>query len=491
MVKFINRCKVQVASGGTGTLTFAGGSVASFESLADQSVVDADQLRYTLEQGNEYEVGTGVIGLSGSTYTMTRTPLRSSNSDNSAINAGASAVCFFTMLADDVTQYLADLANVSDTSPSGGQALTWDASASTWKPASPSGGIVNVSTYANLPGSPSVTDLAFVTDTKALYIFDGTEWDRVSTGSQFAPRLTTAPPATLALESDGTTSTLTVVAVDDVGFPISYDWDAFDASNTVYKAGTLPNMLTAVTENSGVFTLTPSTNGSHGGNLTFRSKASDGVATLVGLTTLTLEFTTAIAIDTGGNTSTNVFTANSNSGLASYSGNTNSTSANNMAYSPLAKLKGGKKYIEFKMTNAGTSTGIFGVGDLTTAAAGTLGYQDTALLSVTYLSNGKLYPNLSSSRYIASGAATVVTNDILMIAWDTTAKKVWWGKNGTWGSGTGDPTSALGESLANVNFTTGLTFVFGQAVNTTFTGQFISGTGQTLSYSVPSGFEAY
>jgi hypothetical protein len=88
MVKFINRCKVQVASGGTGTLTF-GSAVASFESLADQSVVDADQLRYTLEQGNEYEVGTGVIGLSGSTYTMTRTPLKSSNSDNSAINAGA------------------------------------------------------------------------------------------------------------------------------------------------------------------------------------------------------------------------------------------------------------------------------------------------------------------------------------------------------------------------------------------------------------------
>ena len=49
MVKFINRCKVQVASGGTGTLTF-GSAVASFESLTDQSVVDADQLRYTLEQ---------------------------------------------------------------------------------------------------------------------------------------------------------------------------------------------------------------------------------------------------------------------------------------------------------------------------------------------------------------------------------------------------------------------------------------------------------
>ena len=125
MVKFINRCKMQVASGGAGVITF-GDAVSSFESLADQSVGAGDDLRYTIEQGNEYELGTGVIGLSGSTYTMTRTPLKSSNSDNSAINTGAAAVCFFTMLANDVTQYLADLANVSDTSPTAGQALTWD-----------------------------------------------------------------------------------------------------------------------------------------------------------------------------------------------------------------------------------------------------------------------------------------------------------------------------------------------------------------------------
>lgn len=286
MVKFINRCKVQVASGGTGTLTF-GSAVASFESLADQSVVDADQLRYTLEQGNEYEVGTGVIGLSGSTYTMTRTPLKSSNSDNSAINAGASAVCFFTMLADDIAHYLADLANVSDTSPSGGQTLTWDAAASTWKPASPSGGIVNVSTFANLPGSPSVTDLAFVTDTKALYIFDGTEWDRVSTGAQVSPRYTTTPPTSLVLDPSG--STLTSVAVDDAGFPITYDWDGF-SGNTLYNASSLPPQITAVSETNGVFSLTPSTNSSHAGNFTFRTKASDGVLTTTANTDITLTF---------------------------------------------------------------------------------------------------------------------------------------------------------------------------------------------------------
>ena len=282
MVKFINRCKVQVASGGTGTLTF-GSAVASFESLADQSVVNADSLRYTLEQGNEYEVGTGVIGLSGGTYTMTRTPLRSSNSDNSAINAGASAICFFTMLANDVTQYLADLANVSDTSPSGGQSLTWDAAAAKWKPASPSGSIVNVSTYANLPGSPSVTDLAFVTDTKALYIYDGTEWDRINSGSDALPEITTPLPAALYI-SPSSANVITIAASDPDGFPITYDFDTnpTDVSSLVSSVNNA---------NNGTFTIN-TTAGS--GSFTFRAKANDGVHTAITTSVINLIPTTPI-----------------------------------------------------------------------------------------------------------------------------------------------------------------------------------------------------
>lgn len=278
-----------VASGGAGTITFGANAVAGFESLADQSVGAGDELRYTLEQGNEYEVGTGIIGLSGGTYTMTRTPLRSSNSDNSAISAGAAAVCFFTMLADDIAQYLADLANVSDTSPSGGQTLTWDAAASTWKPASPSGGITNVSTYANLPGSPSVTDLAFVTDTKALYIYDGAEWDRVYTGNQTTPSFTTDPPATLNLNSNGSSTVITVAATDAEGFPISFEFDAFSGSNT-YTESSLPPQVSSLSKNNGVFTLTPSTSASNGGSFTGRFKASDGLQTTAKTTAFTLSF---------------------------------------------------------------------------------------------------------------------------------------------------------------------------------------------------------
>lgn len=286
MVKFINRCKMPVVSGGAGTITFGANAVAGFESLADQSVGAGDELRYTLEQNNEYEVGTGVIGLSGGTYTMTRTPLKSSNSDNSAISAGAAAVCFFTMLADDIAQYLADLANVSDTSPSAGQALTWDAVAGTWKPASPSGGIVNVSTYANLPSSPSVTDLAFVTDKKALYIYDGAEWDRVYTGNQTTPSFTTDPPASLLLNTDGSNNVVTVAATDAEGFPITYEFDGFSGSSS-YTESSLPPQISSLSKNNGVFTFTPSTTS---GTFTGRFKASDGLQTTAKTTLFQLSF---------------------------------------------------------------------------------------------------------------------------------------------------------------------------------------------------------
>jgi len=288
MVKFVDRVKMNLTTTGTGTVTF-GSVVSGFQNLADASVVDADAVRYTIESGTSYESGTGTIGLTGSTYTMARSPSSSSESDNSAINLAAGAVCFLTMLAEDVVQNLADLDNVSSTAPAGGQNLSWDSSTSSWAPSSPSGGITSVGNYAGLPASPSETDLAWVSDQKALYVYDGTEWDRVSTGSQVSPRFTTTPPVDHSLSSSGQTSAITTVAVDDAGFPITYDWDGFSGSTT-YNSSSLPNQITNVSESNGVFTLTPSSNTSHAGNFTFRTKASDGVLTATSNTNVVLGF---------------------------------------------------------------------------------------------------------------------------------------------------------------------------------------------------------
>ena len=493
-----------VASGGAGTITFGANAVAGFESLADQSVGAGDELRYTLEQNNEYEVGTGVIGLSGGTYTMTRTPLKSSNSDNSAISAGAAAVCFFTMIADDVAQYLADLANVSDTSPSAGQALTWDAVASTWKPASPSGGITNVSTYANLPGSPSVTDLAFVTDQKSLYIYDGTEWDKVATGNQVAPRYTTAPPATLVLASDGsTTSDIVTVAVDDMGYPVQYSWDAFSGSN-VYGPSALPPQLTAVSVNqNGTYTLTPSGTSSNAGDVSFRSQASDGVATVVGVTTVTLQFSANFTVsslsrngDTLAASSTGLFSATTNGGFISTSG-----------FLVGDVLNTGKWYFEAKYTQAHTLTngGLFtGFIDAVRGANNDTGYSTTpgGNVAVWFKQNGEVghngpYDNesgFSNSGKWTSGVCTtgnsVTTPDILMYAFDTTAKKAWFGINNNWSLFTGDPVTGAGMPMSDITGAVRF-FVAYNNVSGSIGVQIQTGAGGIPTYSAPTGFENY
>ena len=518
MVKFINRCKMQVASGGAGAITF-GPAVSSFESLADQSVGAGDVLRYTLEQNNEYEVGTGVIGLSSGTYTMTRTPLRSSNSDNSAISAGAAAVCFFTMLADDVAQYLADLSNVSDTSPSAGQALTWDDAASAWKPASPSGGIVNVSTFANLPGSPSVTDLAFVSGTKSLYIYDGTEWDKVSTGSQFAPRFTTAPPAEHNLNNAGSATSFTVVAVDEDSFPIIYDWDAF-TNSTVYSTSSLPPQLTNVAISNGTYTFTASSNTAHQGTITFRTRASDGVATVVGTTTMNLIFSESITVSS--------YTASGAGNIAaSTTGLIDATTAAAYISSggllPTDALKGGKQYFEVKCLSTYSSpTGgqpelWIGIADTTAAHSNSVGYGSGAKNWCFLRGSGQVGRNggytktssgWTSSSVWAGGDPRTNTSvgfddgDCLMFAYDTTAKRVWIGMNGQWCDALGgDPGTASGATgttyndLSAVNNTdadnTFCLVIGNQSAVVNVDMQIQTGSGFSRTYAVPSGFEAY
>ena len=80
--------------------------------------------------------------------------------------------------------------------------------------------------YANTSALPSsgnsVGDLAFATLTKSLHIWDGSEWDRISSGGDENPRLTTTPASTHTLNTDGSTSTLTNAASDPEGFPITY-----------------------------------------------------------------------------------------------------------------------------------------------------------------------------------------------------------------------------------------------------------------------------
>ena len=180
-----------------------------------------------------------------------------------------------------------------------------DGSSSQWVPASPQqtgpagtdGTSATPTSYPNLASFPSsgntAGDIGFDTDFQAAYMWDGVAWQRMSMGPQIGPRYTTSPSATHVLNADGTTTTLTAVAVDESGFPITYDWDAYNGA-TVYSASSLPPQLTGVSESSGVFTLTPSTNTAYAGNFSFRVKASDGVLSTPAISTVSLTFYTFV-----------------------------------------------------------------------------------------------------------------------------------------------------------------------------------------------------
>ena len=149
-------------------------------------------------------------------------------------------------------------------------------------------GITEVANTAAL-GTGITGDQKFVTANKSLYIYDGSEWDRVSTGNNETPRLTTTPASSHALNSNGTTSSITIAATDPEGFPITYSHDINPTS---------PNQITNVAESNGTFTLTPSTNTDHAGSFTLRLKASDGISTISHPIAVSLAFGTTYTYDT-------------------------------------------------------------------------------------------------------------------------------------------------------------------------------------------------
>ena len=350
--------------------------------------------------------------------------------------------------------------------------------------------------YANtsvLPTSGnSVGDFAFATLTKSVHVWDGSEWDRINSGPDENPRLTTTPATTHALNADGTNTAITIVASDPEGFPITYSHDTNPAS---------PNQVTNIVENNGVFTLVPSTNTAHAGNFTLRLKASDGVHITSHAIAVTLQFSQALAFSASGNSwgsdwdSDDNFFNNSESGFA-VSGATNSSGAHQWDSDA---LRVGKYYFEvdFRGSNRSTSAtsgGAFpGVGFVALygneSSSASYGYNSTGYVGI--YGSGALYVPTSS------GSLSGPNGKVVHFAYDSATRKAWIGISNdgssiTWATAGGNPGSGgSGYSLGGSNGEA-VKFSFGSGSgggSGTFKGYIR--TGDNLLATVPTGFTAH
>ena len=156
MAKLFNRAKMTTSTTGTGTVTLGSASVG-FQSFADAGVANSDVVQYVIEEGANFEIGTGTYSSSGTS--LTRTPTESSNSNNAISLTGTATVSITAVHSDfnelqheGVTKVAATATGATVTGTLAATALTGDGSGLTGIEGVPSGVIAMWSgTNANIP----------------------------------------------------------------------------------------------------------------------------------------------------------------------------------------------------------------------------------------------------------------------------------------------------------------------------------------------------
>ena len=136
----------------------------------------------------------------------------------------------------------------------------------------------------------------------------------------------------------------------------------------------------------------------------------------------------------------------------------------------------GKGYMEFKIIEDASYLFI-GVGSGTYNAT----YSGTGSAMIYY--DGVIYPG-----GVSTGLGSSDVDDIIMVAYDTTAEKVWFGMNGTWGTNM-NPATDAGFSCGGDPSTNGFRPIFngGSSSASSFKVEIISHT-QGAQYTIPTGW---
>ena len=99
-----NRAKMSTSTTGTGTITL-GSAESGYQTFGGAGVANADVVRYVIEDGTAWEIGTGTYTATGTT--LTRTVSESSNADAAIVLTG-SATVFIGATAEDIPALYAD-----------------------------------------------------------------------------------------------------------------------------------------------------------------------------------------------------------------------------------------------------------------------------------------------------------------------------------------------------------------------------------------------